>query len=190
MAIEFCKNDVISAVHNRLTALQQVIVDNQTVIDSKREKFSLFREVARRRPMTADEYKALYPIAKTDNDFVSENAQIAAKRQQIETANQGNSPFKYILVTGLSRDIEMIEGIKDRAIQADTEARTVGLKTAMNEVQFSALYPLPTEFPDEQTAINEADREADKLGQFLASGTGQFEGYFDVSFLNGTQVKP
>ena len=82
----------------------------------------------------------------------------------------------------------MLQSVKKRAIEADTMARANGLQVAMSEAEFMAVYPLSTEFPDQESAIDEADREADKLGKFLASGTGQFEGYFDTEYLQGTAV--
>lgn len=188
MTIEFCKNDVINAAKNRIKALQQLVADNQSLIDSQRQQYAVLKESALGRNMTAKEYRALYPIAKTDNDFVAENAEIAAKREEISQLEQGNSPFKYSRIDEINRDIAMLQSVKKRAIEADTKARADGLQVAMTEAEFLALYQLQTEFPDQQTAIDEADREADKLGKFLASGTGQFEGYFDTEYLQGTAV--
>ena len=188
MAVEFVKNDVISAAKDRIRVLQQVVADNQSLIDSMRMQYALLKESALGRNMTAEEYRALYPIAKTDNDFVAENAQIAAKREEISQLEQGNSPFKYSQIDELNGDIAMLQSVKKRAIEADTKARADGLEVAMTEAEFLSLYPLPTDFTDQQTAIDEADREADKLGKFLASGNGQFQGEFDTEYLDGTEV--
>ena len=184
MAIQFVKNDVIHATKDRIKALQQVVADNQSLIDSQRQRYALLKESAPGRNMTASEYRTLHPIQKTDNDFVAENAQIAAKREEISQLEQGN----YSRINEINLDIAMLQSVKKRAIEADTMARANGLQVAMSEAEFMAVYPLSTEFPDQESAIDEADREADKLGKFLASGTGQFEGYFDTEYLQGTAV--
>ena len=189
MAIQFVKNDVIHAAKSRIQALQQVIADNQALIDSQRQQYATLKESALGRKMMATEYRTLHPVAKTDNDFIAENVQIAAKREKISQLEQGNSPFKYSRIDEINRDIGMLQSIKKRAIEADTEARADGLQVAMTEAEFLALYQLQTEFPDQQTAIDEADREADKLGKFLSSGGGKFEGHFDTDYLQGTAVE-
>lgn len=185
--------NTLLAAKNRITTLQTIVKNNQLSMGDRSSAHAQRQQIAASNKMTQAEFLLLFPTAPVDTDFVTENAEIAAKQTALAAAIAARPPvdpgsnYYNTNIIPLQSKISELQANKERAISAYTR-QAQKPERALTDAEFAQLYPTPS-LVAEQTAIAAAQTECNTLSAFLKSGPyPNYPAMYDIDLLTGTAV--